>query len=138
MVKGNLGHLQVNVHLQNKQFYKDLFDFLGWKVLYDDENMLGVGDEHDVNLWFNEPIKKAVANDYDGIGTNHIAISVPRQADVDEAVAFLKQHQVAALFDTPRHRPEFCDSKANTCYQVMFESPDHILFEIVYMGPKQG
>jgi len=138
MAKGNLGHLQVNVHLQNKQFYKDLFEFLGWKVLYDDENMLGVEDEHSVSLWFSEPLKKTVANDYDGIGTNHMAISVPSQADVDAAVEFLKQHQVAALFDTPRHRPEFCDSEANTYYQVMFESPDHILFEVVYTGPKQN
>jgi catechol 2,3-dioxygenase-like lactoylglutathione lyase family enzyme len=138
MAKGNLGHLQVNVHLQNKQFYKDLFEFLGWKVLYDDENTLGVADDHGVSLWFGEPIKKTVANDYDGIGTNHMAISVPSQADVDAAVEFLKQHQVAALFDTPRHRPEFCDSEANTYYQVMFESPDRILFEIVYTGPKQG
>ena len=138
MVKGNLGHLQVNIHLQNKQFYKDLFGFLGWKVLHEDESMLGIADEHGVSLWFGEPIKKTVANDYDGIGTNHMAISVPSQADVDAAVEFLKQHQVAALFDTPRHRPDFCSSDAITYYQVMFESPDHILFEIVYTGPKQS
>jgi catechol 2,3-dioxygenase-like lactoylglutathione lyase family enzyme len=138
MAKGNLGHLQVNIHLQNMHFYQDLFDFLEWKVLYNDENMLGVADEHGVSLWFGEPIKKTVANDYDGIGTNHIAISVLSQADVDAAVEFLKKHQVAALFDTPRHRPDFCSTEAITYYQVMFESPDHILFEVVYIGPKQG
>jgi hypothetical protein len=50
--------------------------------------------------------------------------------------ACLQQHGIQALFDTPRHRPEFCSSPDNTYYQVMFESPDRILFEVVYTGPK--
>ena len=38
------------------------------------------------------------------------------------------------LFETPRYRPDF-SSEPNTYYQIMFESPDRILFEIVYVGP---
>jgi hypothetical protein len=40
------------------------------------------------------------------------------------------------LFETPRHRPEF-SSEDSTYYQIMFESPDRILLEFVYTGPKQ-
>jgi hypothetical protein len=35
------------------------------------------------------------------------------------------------------HRPEFSMSTEETYYQVMFESPDRILFEVVYTGTKQ-
>jgi len=141
MPASTLGHLQVNIHMVNKNFYKDLFTFLGWKVLmeavFDDgTEMLGIEDERRASLWFVEPIHKQQAGDYDGIGMNHLALSVPDPAAVDETVAYLKQHGVPALFETPRHRPEFCDSPDTSYYQVMFESPDHILFEVVYTGLK--
>ena len=35
------------------------------------------------------------------------------------------------LFETPRHRAEFTNSPEQTYYQVMFETPDRILVEIV-------
>ena len=136
MVKSVFSHLQVNIHSENKAFYKELFEFLGWQVIMEEPGMLGVGDEHKVSLWFMDPIKN-LANDYDGIGMNHIGISVPTQAAVDETVAFLQKHKIQSLFETPRHRPEFCGSTDETYYQVMFKSPDAILFEVVYTGPKQ-
>jgi hypothetical protein len=48
---------------------------------------------------------------------------------------WLKESGIPHLFETPRHRPEFSEGD-NTYYQVMFESPDRILFEVVYTGPK--
>ncbi|MDO9120413.1 MAG: hypothetical protein Q7U31_01420, partial [Anaerolineaceae bacterium] len=75
-------------------------------------------------------------NDYDGIGMNHLGVSVEKQSDVDETVEYLKAKGVTALFETPRHRSEF-SGEGSTYYQVMFESPDKILFEVVYTGPKQ-
>jgi catechol 2,3-dioxygenase-like lactoylglutathione lyase family enzyme len=137
MVQSTLGHLVINVHVDQIAFYKELFSFLGWQVLYDEPKMLAVQDKNNVSFWFSEPIKP-IDNDYDGTGMNHMGISVPSQAAVDETVAFLKAHKIPALFETPRHRPEFCDSDKNTYYQVMFESPDRILFEVVYTGPKQN
>jgi catechol 2,3-dioxygenase-like lactoylglutathione lyase family enzyme len=134
-MKSTIGHLQINIHLNHLGFYKGLFTFLGWKVIYDTPEMLGVLDPNNASLWFAEVTKK-VANDYDGIGMNHLAISVPNQSDVDETVAYLKQQAISCLFETPRHRPEFC-SEGKTYYQVMFESPDRILFEVVFTGPKQ-
>lgn len=47
----------------------------------------------------------------------------------------LVEKGVSTLFETPRHRPDFM-SEGNTNCQIMFESPDHILFEVVYKGPK--
>jgi len=66
---------------------------------------------------------------------NHLGIQTTTQSEVDETVAYLQDKGITALFETPRHRPEF-SSPGNTYYQVMFESPDRILFEVVYIGPK--
>ncbi len=136
MVSGTVGHLQINVDSRNLPFYRDLFGFLGFQTLYSDDHMLGVGDANHTSLWFGGDFKP-VANDYDGPGMNHLAVSVTKQSDVDEAVAYLNTHSIQALFETPRHRPEFSADSDHTYYQVMFESPDRILFEIVYTGPKQ-
>jgi catechol 2,3-dioxygenase-like lactoylglutathione lyase family enzyme len=129
-----LGHLQINIDLANLSFYKELFTFLGWRVILDEPEMLGVLDPNKASLWFGQMNK--VSNDHDGIGMNHLAVGVPNQADVDQAVDYLKGHHVECLFETPRHRPEF-SGEGKTYYQVMFESPDHLLFEVVYIGPKQ-
>ena len=134
-MKTNLGHLQINIDPKNQAFYQELFKFLEWQVLYQDDEILGLGDANHCGLWFVKGLK-ADANDYDGIGMNHLAISVASQADVDAAVDYLKAHDVDALFDTPRHRAEFSEGPDETYYQVMFRSPDNILFEVVYTGPK--
>jgi len=135
MINSKLGHAQIDIQTKNIAFYKDLFSFLGWKVEYEDANMLGVADRSGTSLWLTAPLKE-VHNDYDGVGMNHLAIAVDAQADVDAAVAYLQAHNVKPLFETPRHRPDFCADAEHTYYQVMFESPDCILFEIVYTGIK--
>lgn len=135
MVKSTLGHLVLGVQAANMLFYKELLAFLGWRTLYDSAEMLGVGDEHGVSVWFGTDVKP-VQNDYDGPGVNHIAFSVPAQTDVDSTAAYLAAHQVELLFETPRHRPEFAHSDDQTYYQIMFETPDRILMEVVYTGPK--
>ena len=137
---GNFGHMQVNINMKNADFYIEFLQSLGWKVICDAEfepgkRVVGIEDENHVSLWFCEPMKEA-NNHYDGIGMNHFGFLVPGQADVDKAVKFIKARGIPALFETPRHRPEFCDSPANTYYQVMFETPDKLLIEVVYIGPK--
>ena len=133
-MQSKVSHIQFNVQAANLPFYKDLLAFAGLQTLYDGEDMLGVGDENETSLWFSGSVRD-VLNDYDGPGMNHLALEVPAQSDVDAAVAWLAERGVPALFGTPRHNPEF-SSAERTYYQVMFESPDRILFEIVYMGPK--
>ena len=134
MFKSSVGHLAFHVDHENMAFYKNLLSFLGWPVWVDEPDMLGVGNNPGTSLWFGRKLKDH-ANDYDGPGLNHLAISVPNQADVDETAAYLQRQGVKALFETPRHRPEFSAGPEKTYYQVMFESPDRILFEVVYTGP---
>ena len=130
-----LGHLVFGIADTNRGFYRDLFSFLGWRILYDGEGMIAAGDSNGVSLWFGS-YTKDVANDYDGPGLNHFAISTATQAEVDQAAQYLTERGVAHLFETPRHRPDFARDEHSTYYQVMFETPDRILVEIVYTGPK--
>jgi catechol 2,3-dioxygenase-like lactoylglutathione lyase family enzyme len=133
MMQSSIGHIQIIVDPKNNAFYKDLLCFMGWSVWYDDPAMLGVGNAQGTSLWFSGPAKPA-SNDYDGVGMNHLGISVTSREDVDQVVAYLEEHGVPALFETPRHRPEFCAGPEKDYYQVMFESPDRVLFEVVYTG----
>lgn len=135
MIQSFVGHIVYNIDLKNLGFYKELLTFLGWKTVLEEPGMLGIEDARQTSLWFGG-VTRGMNNDYDANGVNHIGISVAHQADVDATVAYLKDHGVAALFETPRHRPEFSGSADDTYYQVMFESPDRILFEVVYTGPK--
>lgn len=133
-MQSHLSHLQINIDPANLPFYRDLMAFLGWRTIYADDTMLGVVTQGPA-LWFT-PAGKEVANDYDGPGMNHVSIGVTAQADVDSTAGYLSERGVALLFDTPRHRPEFSASEHHTYYQIMFESPDRVLFEVVYEGPK--
>ena len=137
MIKTSIGHLILNIDLKNLGFYKALMDFLGWTVMYDAPNMLGVEIEQGTSLWFAR-CDEAANNDYDGVGMNHLAFAAKSQADVDKTVAYLNELGIPALFNTPCHRPEFSLSPDETYYQVMFETPDRILFEVVYIGPRTG
>lgn len=133
-MKANLGHLVFGIRTENIAFYRQLFATLGWINIYDDHGMLGVAGAGDISIWFGEAPHKT-PNDYDAPGLNHVALGAESIADVDALVGWLREHKVAALFETPRHRPEFARGPGQTYYQVMFESPDRILFEFVYTGP---
>ena len=131
----HLTHMQFNVQPGNVAFYKELLAFLGWQPLYEGEGMLGMADNHGVSLWFIGQVNQA-RNDYDGPGMNHLALAAMSQADVDIVASYLAKRDVELLFETPRHRPEFTQNQDETYYQVMFETPDRILLEVVYTGPK--
>ncbi len=135
-MNAQFGHIEIKVRPGSLGFYKDFFAFLNWPTLYEEEAMLGVGGKNGDSLWFVASANDA-KNDYDGVGMNHLAFSVPSQAEVDEAAGYLTRSGIEAIFETPRHRPEFASSADETYYQVMFASPDKILFEVVYTGPKQ-
>jgi len=129
-----LSHVLFNVEAANIPFYREMLSFLGWKTLYDGDGMLGMGDTNSTSLWFGSQVKP-VTNDYDGPGVNHLALHTTTQDEVDSAAAYLTERGVPLLFETPRHRPEF-SSEDSTYYQIMFETPDRILLEVVYTGPK--
>lgn len=128
------GTLQFNVRADNLSFYTELMALLGWQTLYTGEGMLGVAGRNGASLWFVGQVKD-VTNDYDGPGLNHLATDVDSGADVDSATAYLREHGIAPRFDTPRHRLDFAAGPDQTYYQVMFETPDRLLLEVVYTGP---
>jgi hypothetical protein len=63
-------------------------------------------------------------------------LRVAETKDVDTVKDFLEEKNTRMLFDTPKHRPEFSSQEDETYYQIMFESPDKILWEVVYIGKK--
>jgi catechol 2,3-dioxygenase-like lactoylglutathione lyase family enzyme len=130
----SFGHIVFGVNPANFAFYRDLFGFLGWNTYYDSEEMLGFGDARGVSVWFGSPLKEHV-NDYDGPGMNHFAVHTATQAEVDTCAEYLRGCNVELLFGTPRHHPDF-SSETNTYYQIMFETPDRILVEVVYTAQK--
>ncbi len=136
-MQATLGHVVFGVKPENMAFYRELLAFMGWQTLYDSEGMLGIADANHTSLWFASQVKD-VSNDYDGPGMNHLGLHVGSQADVDSMAGYLGERGIAMLFDTPRHRPEFSHSPDQTYYQIMFESPDRILLEVVYIGPKDA
>jgi catechol 2,3-dioxygenase-like lactoylglutathione lyase family enzyme len=133
-MQSGFSHIQFNVRPENIPFYTELMDFLGWRTLFAGDGFLGVAGKHGESFWFVGGAKE-VANDYDGPGVNHIAIGAEAQGDVDAAAEFLTGRGVALLFDTPRHRPDFPQGEGRTYYQIMFETPDRMLIEFVYIGP---
>jgi len=134
MIRSRVVHIILNVKTENLGFYRDFFRWLGWDILRDQPAKFGASDRNGACVWVVSPAKD-VHNDYDGAGMNHLAVIVDDQQDVDRACAFLEQNGIRPLFETPRHRPEFCHVLNQTYYQVMFESPDGILLEVYYKGP---
>ncbi len=133
-----LQHLQCDVRPASLSFYRELFDFLSWRAILDTPEMLGLSGPGGVGCWF-RTTDTDVANDYAGPGLNHLGIGATSVADVDRVTMFLRERGVAPIFDTPRHRPEFIgNQEGQTSYQVMFASPDRILFAVVYAGALAG
>lgn len=134
-MEAKLSHLQINIQPGNLGFYREMAEAFGLKSIYETDGMAGVACGNEASLWFIEGPNGA-RNDYDGPGVNHIGLGADSQAEVDAAAAWLQGKGIPALFETPRHRPDFAMDENSTYYQVMFESPDKVLFEVVYTGPK--
>ena len=130
-----LDHLQVNVRPENVGFYRDLMTYLGWHDIFAGEGFFGMGGTSG-SLWFISQVNDA-SNDYDGPGVNHIGIGAQSEADVDAVIAYLRERGIEILFEPPRHWP-IPQRENHTYYQVMFESPDRVLFEVAYTGPKSA
>lgn len=133
-MKSYLNHLQVNIDFSNILFYTDLMDFLGWKIIIESSEIVGYESGSNGSIWFTQK-KKEFKNDYDAPGVNHIGIGAESILFVDELTKFLMKMNIRTLFGTPRYRPEF-SGETRIYYQVMFESPDGILFEVVCTSPK--
>lgn len=133
-MKSYLNHLQINIDFDNILFYQDLMEFLGWTKIVEEPEIVGYSSGVSGSIWF-LPKQNNNDNHYDGPGVNHIGIGVDSIDPINEITRFLHNIGVETLFGTPKFRPEFSgDDKIY--YQVMFETPDKILFEVVCSGPK--
>lgn len=110
-------------------------EFMGWKIIFEDDGGVGYRSGTNGDVWFVKTGKNKTV-DYDAKGINHISFRIEKMTDVDKVKEHLEKSGTKMLFGTPRHRPEFSSSEKETYYQIMFKSPDKILFEIVYIGPK--
>ncbi|MBK8046568.1 MAG: hypothetical protein IPK16_05230 [Anaerolineales bacterium] len=95
-MQSRIGHIQFNVKSENLPFYKSLLNFLGWQVLYDAPEMLGVGESSGASLWFAAGADGVVEN-YDGPGLNHLGLNAESIADVDALAAHLAKLGILAL-----------------------------------------
>ena len=58
-MKTKIGHLQINVDPKNQAFYQDLFKFLEWQVLYQDEQILGCGRRKQLRVMVRAGLKES-------------------------------------------------------------------------------
>lgn len=130
-MKSHFYHIQFNVKKENLPFYKEMMEFIGWSLIFEMDDMNGFKSETNGDLWF--IASEAEQQNYDNLGGNHYSLRFDEQTNIDTAKDFLESKGIKMLFDTPRHRPEFAKPD-ETYYQIMFESPDKILFEFVYIG----
>lgn len=110
-------------------------EFMKWRVIFEEKNVVGYKSGTNGDVWFVKTGKNKTV-DYNAKGVNHISFRVDKMTDVDKVKSHLEKDGVKMLFGTPCHRPEFSASEKETYYQIMFESPDKILFEVVYIGKK--
>jgi catechol 2,3-dioxygenase-like lactoylglutathione lyase family enzyme len=132
MASNALNHVQFNVSAGNFDFYRRLLSQLGFEVQESEHYVAGFGNG--VSLWF-MPSDVSEQQDHDHRGVNHLGLNAETVAEVDAVAAFLPEIGAEALFETPRRRDDFIGGGETDYYQVMFRSPDGILFEVVYTGP---
>lgn len=128
-----LYHLQINVSDVHAAFYREWFAWLGWETVFEPDIACGVRGPNGTYLWF-ETIDANELTNRDALGVNHVAIGATSIESVNAAAVWLGEQGISPLFDTPRRRPEFAANTGGDYYQLMFESPDGILFEFVFTG----
>ena len=132
-MKSFMHHVQVNIDTQNIKFYTDLLDFLGWTAIMQTESFAGFHSEENGDVWF-VPAQDNDVSSCNKRGLNHVCFGVSSVQEVDAFVDWLVRNAIKTFPETPKYKPGFGPGDGEVYYQVMFESPDRILFEIVYTG----
>ncbi|HTK03184.1 MAG TPA: hypothetical protein VL401_00205 [Alphaproteobacteria bacterium] len=131
-MKSFVYHIQINV--SNKDisfpFYKSLLNYFDYKVLYEDETTLGLGNEK-TDIWLIQTEESFISNKFHrkNTGLNHFAFGLENKKDVDQFVeSFLKPNGIKPIYGTPKEFPEYDEGY----YAVYFEDPDRIKLEVTY------
>ncbi|MGD0387428.1 MAG: VOC family protein [Tepidisphaeraceae bacterium] len=127
-MKALLYHIQLNV--SDIDFYRELFNFLEYRVKDDGRDYLGATDGQ-TDIWVMRTDKAYDALPYHrkARGLNHLAFRVPRREDVDRfSREFLGPRNLPTLYNSPRAFPEYHPDY----YAVYFEDPSRIKLEVVF------
>ena len=126
-------HLQINV--SDLAFYRELLLFLGFRIIDEESDHLGVSDGH-FDLWLIKvegaycelPFHRKAA------GMNHLALRVAHREDVERFCReFLEKKGIVPLYGGAREYPEYRPGY----FAVYFEDPDRIKLEVVHIPEKQ-
>ncbi len=132
-MKSFVYHIEIKVSDSQVSFpfYKDFLGYLGYKISYEDEAILGMTNGT-CDVWIIQTEDKHKLNKYHrkNVGLNHIAFGVYAQGDVNIFVKeFLEPRNIAPLYDSPKEFKEYQDGY----YAVYFEDPDKIKLEVVHI-----
>lgn len=131
-MKTSLYHIHLNVSdvKISLPFYKDLFGYLGYKIMDESQEHIGVSNGT-TDFWIIETGAEYKANKFHrkNTGINHLAFRLESKELVDKfANEFLKARGISTLYETPRIFSEY----GGEYYAVFFEDPDRIKLEIMY------
>ena len=130
-MKTTIHHVQLNVSKKDVSFsfYKRFLGYWGFKVSYEDANVLGMSDGS-VSFWLEPTGPTRARSKYHRkhTGINHIALRTESKEAVDTFKReFLDPEGIVPLYNSPRIFSEYSE----TYYAVYFEDPDRIKLEIV-------
>lgn len=132
-MESHIEHVQINVtnKAQSFPFYKEFLTILEYKVVMEDDQVLGMASKND-SIWIQqieEKYKEGTPFHRKRTGINHIALWVSNKDDVDAVTEkFVKPRKLTQLYETPKEFPEYTTGY----YAVFFEDPDRIKIEVVY------
>ncbi|MFA6523893.1 MAG: VOC family protein [Candidatus Paceibacterota bacterium] len=130
-MKNFLEHISLNISNSKKSFpfYKDLFIFLGYKIIRDEKDCLALRKEGTADFWIKTTKTEYLSNKFNrkNTGLNHLAFIVDSKKEVDYFYnEFLKTRNIKTLYESPKLFPEYTAEY----YAVFFEDPDKIKIEI--------
>ena len=130
-MKTSLYHIQLNVSDANKSlpFYKELFEYLEYKIIDESPEHIGVSNGS-TDFWIIETGSSYKQADFNrkNTGRNHLAFNVGSKENVDKFYEeFLKVRGTSILYDSPKIFHEYSPSY----YAVFFEDPDRIKLEVM-------
>lgn len=130
-MKSYLYHTKICVTSPAKSipFYKDFFAYLGYRVIDESKNHLGVSNGKD-DFWI-VPISKTGERKFKegSVGLHHLAFMVNGKKEVDKFyIDFLLSRKIKTLYKSPRLFPQY----TKDYYAVFFKDPDGMKIEVVY------
>ncbi len=131
-MKATFDHLTLYVGDFEKSaaFYRDLFSYLGGKVVLESRKHLGLS-LNGGQIWLKEtePDFKKHSFHRKRIGVNHLAWRVTSPEEVDQFYReYLKPRGITPLYNSPAHYPY-----TEKYYAVYFEDPDRLKLEVVFL-----